>query len=345
VNHLLICKDSLMQAALVAAASVLILPTARWKIARYVLALLLFTIAIGARHNASTGVWPLLALPLLSFPVLRARPRWLRLLAASAASLVLTYALTVGVDRVTSPLAEKTEFWQMLAVFDLAGTSVRAGKLLVEPETGVLTEGMGLDEIRPLYQPVYGARLYYCIPFQGRRCVPLFRLTTDPQQLHALARNWLHAIVENPVAYFKHRRTVVKSLLGIKTGAPGAFYYSGVPHHPLGAVYPPSDRAARTYTWIDSQVPKLWFQPWVYVLMGCLLLPVALIWHFRGGPVLPALFVLSGLSYELGLFGAVSSTPYRYGVYTIFCVVLALVLAAISIAPAVWARLSSRRAA
>lgn len=326
VNQLIICKDALMQAALVAGVACLIVPSARWKTARRVLALLFFTVAIGARHNASTGVWPLLALLFLSLPVLRDRARWLRLLAASGASLVLTYALTVGVDRATSPFAEKTDFWQMLAVFDLAGTSVRAGKVLVNPETGVLTRRMGLDEIRQNYQPTYGSRLYYCIPFRGKPCVHVFHETRDPEQLAALKTNWLRAIVENPLAYFKHRRTVAKSLLGIKNGAPGAFYWSSIPHHPIAANYPTSALAVRTYAWIDEQVPKLWFQPWVYVLIGCLLLPVALIRYFRGGALLPALFLLSGLSYEFGLFIAAISAPYRYGVYSTFCLVLGLIL-------------------
>lgn len=339
VNHPHVCKDGLMQAAIVAAVGCLVVPTARWRAARYVLALLLFTVAIGARHNASSAAWPLLSLPLLALPVLRARARWLRLIAASAVGLVLSYALTVGVDRATSPFAQKTEFWQMLPVFDLAGMSVHEGKVLVDPAAGVLTKGMGLEEIRRFYQPTYGARLYYCMAFRGKRCVPVFRHTTNPKQLEALAHNWLQAVVEHPIAYLKHRRPVVESLLGIKEGAPGAFYWKGEPHHPLAADYPPSALAARTYSWIDSQVPKLWFQPWVYVLLGCLLLPVTLIRYFRGASVLPALFLLSGLSYMLGLFIAVGSTPYKYGVYTTFCVVLALVLAIIPVVPGAWAKL------
>jgi hypothetical protein len=42
--------------------------------------------------------------------------------------------------------------------------------------------------------------------------------------------------------------------------------------------------------------------------------------------LLPALFLLSGLSYEFGLFIAAISAPYRYGVYSTFCLVLGLIL-------------------
>lgn len=324
INMPIICKDSLMQAGLVAAVACLMLPRARWKAARHVLAGVLFIIAIGARHNAAAAVWPLLALPLLGLPVLLGKPRWLRLLAASGASLVLTFALTVGVDRALSPLSKKTEFWQMIPVFDLAGMSLRAGKLLVEPESGVLTPGMGLDQIRYFYQSNYGAKLYYCLSFGGKRCVPVFRHTQDPARLAALSDNWLRAIFSHPAAYLEHRLAVVKSLIGVKGRAPGAFYYSGTPHHALAGDYPPSPQAAKTYAWFDRQVPSLWFRPWIYLLIGCMLFPVTLRHYLRGGAALPLLFVLSGLSYMLGLFITVGSTPYKYTVWTTFSVVLAL---------------------
>jgi hypothetical protein len=76
-------------------------------------------------------------------------------------------------------------------------------------------------------------------------------------------------------------------------------------------------------------VPTFWFHPWLYLLIGCILLPVTLRLHLRGGSVLPALFVLSGLSYMLGLFVAIGSTPYKYTVWTTFSVVLALALISI----------------
>jgi hypothetical protein len=324
INIPIICKDDLMQAGMVAAVGCLALPTARWKPFRYVLAGVLLIIALAARHNAATGVWPLLALPLLALPVLARHSRWLRLLVASVASLALTFALTVGVDRALSPLSHKTEFWQMIPVFDLAGMSVHAGEVLVEPESGVLTAGMGLDHIRSFYQPNYMNRLYYCMPVGKKRCVPLFRRTQDPERLAALSDNWLRAIVSHPRAYLEHRWAVVKSLIGIEQGAPGAFYYSGKPHHALAKGYPPRRLAVKTFAWFDRQVDTFWFHPWVYCLLGCALLPVTLRHYLRGGAFLPLAFILSGLSYMFGLFITTGSAPYRYTVWTTFSVVVAI---------------------
>jgi hypothetical protein len=271
--------------------------------------------------------------------VLTEKPRWLRLLAASAAGLAVTFAMTVGIDRALSPLSTKTEFWQMIPVFDLAGMSVRSGELLVEPESGVLSPGMGLDHIRSFYHPTYVNKLYYCMAVGKRRCVPLFRRTQDPQHLAALSDNWLRAIVAHPGAYLEHRFVLFKALIGIGEGAPGAFYYSGKAHHAMAKPYPPRRMAAKTLAWFDRQVPTFWFHPWVYILIGCVLLPVTLRHHLRGGTALPVVLVLSALSYMLGLFFTTGSAPYRYTVWTTFGVVLALATFVIPALPSLrWGR-------
>lgn len=324
VNMPVIWKDSLMQGALIAAVGCLVIPAARFRAARYVAAVVLFVIGIGARHNAAAAVWPLLALPLLGLPVLVGRSRWLRLLLAFGASLVLTALLTIAVDRALTPLAKRTEFWQMIPVFDLSGMSLRTGKLLVEPESGILTPGMGLDEIRRFYQPNYMNKLYYCMPFRGKRCVPVFRQTVDRERLAALSANWRRAILEHPVAYFKHRRGVSKTLLGLAHAAPGIFYADGAPFHRLAADYPLRPVTLRVFNWIDGQFRHPWLRPWVYVLLGCILLPVALIRYARGGSVLSLLFLLAGLSYLFSLFISTGSGSYRYTVWTTFCVMVAV---------------------
>jgi hypothetical protein len=342
-----IWKDTLTQTALMAAVACLILPIRRWQVVRYALALMFFVIGLGARHNAAAGLWPLIALPLLQLPVLLQRPKWLRLLVAFAASLVVTLLLTVGLDRSLSPLAKRTDFWQMIPVFDLAGMSVIVGENLVDPESGVLTPGMGVKEMRRFYQVNYVPRLYYCMAFRGRRCVPLFRQTADPEALAALSDNWRRAILAHPMAYFQHRREVVKALLGIENGAPGTFYMWGAPHHPVAASYPPPERAVRLFNWIDGQCTKLWFKPWLYVLIGIILIPVTF-FNYQRSPardapgqalsVFPLLLVLSGLSYMLGLFVSTGSGPYRYTVWTSFCIVVALAATVVPLLGRGWVR-------
>jgi hypothetical protein len=342
VNVPAIWKDTWMQAGLIAAVACVAVPTVRFRLARYLSALLFVIVALGVRHNAATAVWPLFIVPLSALGPLARRPRWLRFVVGSIAGLALTLGLTLAVDRAFSPLARRTEFWQFVPVFDLAGMSLQTGTLLVEPESGVLTPGMGLDEIRRLYQPNYVNRLYYCLPFKGRRCVPLFRQATDPERLAALSSNWKRAILEHPMAYIAHRREVVKPLLGIENGAPGHFYVHGAPHHRMAKPYPPRPRTVRLFEWLDSQFGSAWFLPWVYVVLGCLLLPVSFIRYARNRSPFPLIFLLSGLSYMFGLFIVTGSAPYRYTVWTSLSVIVALALLILPVVERVWDRWSRR---
>lgn len=330
VNVPVIWKDTLMQAALLAAVACLALPTRRFRLARYLGALGFVIVALGARHNAATGIWPLFIIPLSTLSLLAFRPRWVQFVTTSLAGLALTLGLTLGVDRTVSSFAERTEFWQMIPVFDLAGMSLQAGELLVEPESGVFTPGMGLAQIRRFYQPNYVGKLYYCLPFKGRRCVPVFRQTTDPARLAALSNNWRQAILQHPMAYLRHRLDVVQSILGIEMGAPGTFYIKGIPHHRMAKPYPQTPRTLRMFEWLDGQFGKVWFLPWVYALLGCVLLVPAFRSYLRGRSTVPLVLLLSGLSYMFGLFIVTGSSPYRYTVWCSLCVVIAFALLSIS---------------
>lgn len=315
-------KDSLMQGALVAAIPCLMLPGSRFRAVRYGLALLLLLVGIGSRHNAAAAVWPLLAMALLAHPLLRAyRLRW-RWLVASILAVVVTLGLMIGLGKALSPLSKRTEFWQMVPVFDLAGMSLAADELLVDGESGVLTPGMGVREIRYKYHPMWMNGLYYCLPFAGKRCVPLFRRVTEPEKLSHLVRNWWTAIATHPGAYLAHRARVSKGVLAITVGAPGMYYADGGPYNHFASDYPIPKRAIRLMNWIDDQVPTIWFRPWLYLLLCLALLPVAIVRHARGGSALPVALGLSGLSYMLGVLVTAGTSDYRYSVWMILCSML-----------------------
>ncbi len=317
-------KDNLMQGALLAGVACLVVGGGRWRWARLALATLSFLVAIGARHNAAAAVWPFVILPLLAVPVLRRAPGWGRWLAAGVMSLAITLALTVGLSKALSPLAVKTEYWQMIPVFDLAGMSLDVEEVLVEPESGVLTAGMGLREIRSKFNPIYSNSLYYCLRFGGQRCVPLFRRTLDPEKLRQLSGNWWRAVTAHPAAYVAHRAKICAALLGISGGPEGTFYPSGAPWTANAREYQPPRRVQRLLSWIDSQVPTFWFRPWSYALLCLVLLPIAVFRHARGAAPLPIAFAVSGLSYALSFMISTGSADYRYTVWTTLCSVLAL---------------------
>jgi hypothetical protein len=319
-----IWKDNLMQGALIAGAACLAVAGTRWRPLRLSLAMLFFLVAIGARHNAAAGVWPFLILPLLALPGMTQAPILARWLAAGITSLVITLVLTIGLGKALAPLATKTEFWQMIPVFDLAGMSLAVDKVLVEPDSGVLTAGMGLREIRYKFNPVYSNSLYYCLPFAGQRCVPLFRRTLDADKLGHLSRNWWRAVTTHPAAYVAHRAKICAALLGISGGAKGSYYPGGAPWTENAREYQPPRRVQRLLGWIDSQVPTFWFRPWLYAGLCLLLVPLGMRRYAGGASPLPILFAVSGLSYALSFMISTGSADYRYTVWTTSCSVLSL---------------------
>lgn len=318
-----IWKDSLMQGALLLGLACVAIAGAQRSRLRWVLtgaAVVSFLVAIGVRHNGAAAVWPFLMIPLLELPLLRRAAAPLRWLVAAAASLVATLALTVGVGKAIEPLTEKTEFWQIVPVFDLAGMSLAAGQVLVEPETRVLTRGMGLREIASKYNPRYVNSLYYCLPFQGKRCVPVFQRTLEPRNLERLRSNWLRAIVQHPGAYLQHRYRVADRLLG--DGAPALYFVERAPHTDFALAYPPPERTRRLLSWIDAQFGSLWFLPIAYVLLSLGLLPLALLRHLRGASALPIFILMSGLSYIASCVLTTGASDFRYVVWMIACSVL-----------------------
>ncbi|MEO8177422.1 MAG: hypothetical protein ABI895_01190 [Deltaproteobacteria bacterium] len=318
-----VMKDALMHGALLAGLACIAAPTRRAFALRSLSAFVLFLFAIGVRHNAAAATWPFLALPFLRW--LPIQKRWLRLLVASGIALGLAFGMTRLLDRALAPLSHQTEFWQYVPAFDLAGMSLQEEEVLVEPETTVLTEGMGLEEIRTLFRVDYGAMLYYCIPFQGERCVHLFRQTLDGQELRQLSDNWLRAIWRHPGAYLAHRFDFARALFTVNRGPKELYYLEGAPHHPLANDYPTKRRAVRVMAWLERHLKHVPYQPWIYALIAVVLIPVSLFRYRRTEHVLPLLFALSASSCLLSVMVGASSTNYRYCVWTIAGAVLSLV--------------------
>jgi hypothetical protein len=319
----IVMKDALMHGALLMGLVCIVVPTRKLLVLRIISAIALFLLAIGVRHNAAAAVWPFVALPLLrALPIQR---RWLRALAASALALVLTYAMASALYRALAPLGQRTEFWQIVPVFDLAGMSLEADELLVEPESEVLTEGMGVEEIRRLFSAEYGSALYYCIPFQGQRCVQLFHHTLDREQLAQLSGNWLRAIWQHPAAYLAHRVHFTRTLLTVNSGPKELYYLDGAPFHPIAEDYPPKPHTLRLMAWIERHIKRGIYQPWIYALIALALIPIGLVRYCRTDEALPLLFAASGSSYLLSTIVGAVSTNYRYCVWTVLCAVLALI--------------------
>ncbi|HVZ32962.1 MAG TPA: hypothetical protein VG963_11075, partial [Polyangiaceae bacterium] len=321
-------KDLMMQAGLLAAAG-LFSCARRWRSWAWLgvgLGIVLALIGLGARYDAPAAAWPLLALPFLRAPSGKSSIRRYGVIRALALGLVLTLGLSMGLSRALRPISAAEEFWQLLPMFDLVGMSVAAKQVLISPDVAQFSQGMNVEELELRYNPEYHLGVLYCQPYRNQGCAPAFRTSLNRDELNHLVHNWLRAIVEHPAAYLKHRKRVARRLLGIspKTGKLGKLYYvSAVPHHPLGAEYPPSERSVVIMNWLDDHVSDAWFRPWLYALLGCLLLPLASVRCLRGHSPLALLWLCSGLGHLLCMIIATGSSEYRYTVWTTLCVLMA----------------------
>lgn len=318
----IVYKDSLMHGAMLVAIAAAIPQTRRALVARLALGAVCLLLAVGVRHNGAAAVWPFLALPFMRIPIVaRLRP-WLRLCVGSAAALVLAFAMTRSVDRALEPLSHPTEFWQTVPVYDLAGMSVQAGKLLVDPETRVFAHRQGLKQIQRQFRLDFGGTLYRC-PSPRPRCVPLFRYSSDPDELGQLSQNWLSAIAEHPGAYLAHRWALTRAMLTVNTSGKELYWTSTAPHGEFAAQYSPTRRLLWVLNLMERHIGFVAFSPWVYVVLGFLLLPWALLRYLREGEPLPMAFLFSGGAYLVSNLVGASSTTYRYCVWTMMCTLLA----------------------
>jgi hypothetical protein len=327
-NVPVVWKDELMQGALVMALGCFAIQTRRWRLARLLLGGVAFLVAIGARHNAPAAAWPLLAFPLIESRLLARWRPWLRWLTAMGAALLLTLALAIGLRRTLAPLAKATEFWQFLPAFDLAGMSLELNEVVIDRKTGLLTPGMGVEQIRRFYNPQYMNSLYYCLTFKGKPCVHVFNRTNDPRKLARLQQNWLREIGRHPIAYLKHRYRVAEPLLGLVGGARPIYYLDAAPYILFAPDYPVPERTVKLLSWIESHSGRLWFRPWFYLCINCIVIPLALVIFLRGGSSLALQCALSGFSYMCSLFVGAGSSDYRYTVWTTLSTLLAVMAAA-----------------
>lgn len=156
------------------------------------------------RHNAVTGVVPLLWLLVAPLEGDRGR-RWWR---SCALALVLALLLIFG-GRAHNGTAARTYNWADSPLWDLTAISVRSGEMLVP--RFLLRDPSAADELRTLeryYTPYSAARLFY---LDGGRLV----FPKSATEARALLRAWRAAIMAHPREYVWHRSRVASLLLAI----------------------------------------------------------------------------------------------------------------------------------
>jgi len=314
-----IWKDTLMQAALIAATSAILLagPSGRrawW----WAVALPLMFVAIAARHNGIGAAWPLLALPVFGLQKLAKWRKVWRLAASMAVGLVIALALRQGSSLLSRKIAEPTDYWQMTPIYDLVGMSLQLDELLITPEGGIMSPGVTLARLRQVYDPRDHLRLYKCA---RKNCTPALIRTSDPETLRTLSATWKRALLAHPGAYFAHRWLVFRQLL--RFDGRKVDISTGISRNHLGVPTTRSEAGTSAVNLLASLPTFPFYATWLYVLLEFALLVAGALDFFRRGRPHCLCWSLSGLLYLATFFFATGAPDFRYSTWTILTTLLA----------------------
>jgi hypothetical protein len=291
-------------------------------------ALSLFALLVGAlsRHNALLAALALIPLAL--------SPLWRTLDSLKAKAILLVSSCLVGVLFAVSfqlvmkiLCSEHTHLWQAVAVYDLAGISVRNGQNLFPQE--VYPEAT-LDNMRVLYSsrsytPLFLGEQIHSDTNPHPKAPPL-HYTGDSAQLSQLKRSWLAAVRRFPVAYLRHRAHFFADLINLTSAPLWTPVYDGIAQNNLG--YPPTPhdvngRFLRAY--LEIAMHTLLFRPFIWLVAIVAIIPIVLVYRFVSKWLILSL-AGSALLHACSLFVGAVSGDFRYSHWIIVCALLALTL-------------------
>lgn len=286
--------------------------------------------ACAIRYNALGATAPLIVLAFEWRPGMR----WLARYASSLGTWLASTALALGINAAITdkPMHYATS---SLLPYDIAGTLAFVDEDLPDTELEQLLAGTGLrvhDHIHQAIRRVYTPRDF--LPILNDPEGMLWDLPTDgyvpapAAQREAIERAWRTVLGDYPLAYAKHRVSVLGEAMDIHAvrnagGVPKREFRGADEARAAGIDVDAShfQRALTNgYGWLSRHSPL--YLPWIYAVLA-----LAMLWPARRHRDLLAL-LLSGLGLELTLLLLVHSRDYRYSHW----LVLSTVFAAISLA-------------
>jgi hypothetical protein len=323
VPFAVIWKDPLMAGFLMLGVAALLSERRGVRIA----GLLLMIAANAVRYNAIAATLPLIVLLFEWRPGLP----WLKRYAISTAAWL---AVTVGAFRLNGAIADhELHLWTSLAAYDIVGTLAFIDEDLTDAELEAHLAGTDLlvhqdihATIREIYTPTdflpitnHPTKTLWSLPINGYVPPP------EPQR-DAIARVWKDTLATWPLAYVKHRLSVMGEVAGIhgteKSGAIAKREYRWTSYvHEIGLGTGWS-KLQRKLTWWNRQIVKHTplFAVWMYLAIAIALLPLAL----RHRDMLALL--LSGLGLEATLLLFAPSPDYRYSHWMVICTIIAAIV-------------------
>ncbi len=324
VPFAVIWKDPLMAGFLMLGTAALLSPRRGARIA----GLVLMIAANAVRYNAIAATLPLVVLLFEWRPGLP----WLKRYAIST---VAWLAVTFSAFRFNDAIADHDlHLWTSLAAYDIVGTLAFVDRDLSDAELEALFAGTDVlvhqdihATIRELYTPTdflpitnHPTKTLWSLPINGYVPPP------EPQR-DAIERVWKETVTTWPLAYAKHRLSVMAEVTGLGTSeASGAIakrdyrWADHVHRIGLGTGWSKLQRKLTGFNrWVVRATPL--FSVWMYVVLGLALLPLAIRRHRD-----VAALLLSGFGLEATLLFFAPSPDYRYSHWLVICTIVAAIV-------------------
>lgn len=313
--------------------------TSRFPRSGFLLAFVLVTLGISARHNAAAAAFPLLALFMLKQSA-AGRATLMTVARAAAIAAIATLLLFIGGKWTSAQFVDQPRhLWRAAALYDIAGASHYENRDLFR--SGVLLRP-SLDEIHRLYSPrsyfplVTGQQIHGRPDAAVTPGMPL-QLDTGNSQLDTVLRqNWADVILEHPAAYLHHRFEFFTSMVRREPWGLWVPFFDAIYPNELGIQERAGTVPSLAFFHIHnlSQTSRM-FEPLPYLLLSVLLfLPVLALGLALADRLLQTAGALyaSGVCHMAGLFFFAVTPDFRYSHWLITATAIASGLLALALA-------------
>jgi hypothetical protein len=294
------------------------------------LALLMLLLACSCRHNAITGVVPLLLW--IVWRSLGELPQLARLhtrpLARALTALPIVVVLGLGLQALAQlptfadGVKRTPAVWSVVALWDMAAVSI-AEQRMIFPED-VVVVGARVDDLRAHFTDWSNTTV-----FNSGKLIPTLAADFSDAQIAELRHAWLRLPIDHPGPYFAHRLRLAELLFGFDNAAlpdhqvlmPGFVPMDGNPEIVQG------QNAVRDAVlgWGRRHTDGPFFMGWLYLLLATATGFAAIPGFLRNDPgsALAGAIAASALAYALPLALVSGSAEFRYLAWPIQAALLA----------------------
>ena len=165
------------------------------------------------------------------------------------------------------------------------------------------------------------------------------RIDVDQERRNVFAV-WFDSVTSNPVAYIKHRMCVAKVFMGLASFVHYPYPPANPSNHALTQKSERSSLNKEIYWYFDEHHHGLWFQYWVYLLLGAVTCLVFFI--FRKLNIIQVVLALSTLG-SVSRILVLPAADFRYGLWILLSTLILMILSADRALDLICARLQRKK--